>query len=87
MLTQNEINETILNKISCLMSLDVDNIDVFSAFDQIGLDSLSLAMLLIELEKIFKHDPFSEGKTLLSDIKNIKDIINIYVKNQTLLSR
>lgn len=87
MLTQNEIDEIILNKISRLISVDVDDIDVFSAFDQIGLDSLSLAMLLIELEQLFKYNPFSEGKTLLSDMKNIKDIINIYVKNQTLLSR
>lgn len=87
MLTQNEINETILKKVSKLISVDVEDIDVFSAFDQIGLDSLSLAMLLIELEQLFKHDPFGEGKTLLSDMKNINDIINIYVKNETLLSR
>ncbi|MGF6189882.1 acyl carrier protein [Serratia sp. 2723] len=87
MLTQNEISETILKKISRLISVDVDDIDIFSTFDQVGLDSLSLAMLLIELEKILKHDPFGEGKALLSDMKSINDIINIYVKNQTLLSR
>ncbi|MDN8600272.1 hypothetical protein Q0A17_12750 [Citrobacter sp. S2-9] len=87
MLTQQELRDIVLRKISNLITVDVDDINLTVALDQIGLDSLSLAVLFIELEQISGFDPFGEGRTLLSDIKNVNDIIKIYAKSQTTVSR
>ncbi|MCX8985931.1 phosphopantetheine-binding protein [Citrobacter portucalensis] len=81
MLTQQELRDIVLKKVSNLITVDVNDINLTVAFDQIGLDSLSLAVLFIELEQISGFDPFGEDRTLLSDIKNVNDIINIYAKN------
>lgn len=87
MLTQQELKNFLLNKISTLTSMDVNDIDLAVTFDQIGLDSLSLAVMFIELEEISGVDPFGEGRALLSDIRSINDIIDIYVINQVAESR
>lgn len=87
MLTQQELKDTILAKISNLISVSVNDIDLTATFDQAGLDSLSLAVLFIELEQLSGFDPFGEGVNLLSDIRNIQDIISVYLNTQQLTQR
>lgn len=82
MLNQEKIKYGVLNKVSELITVDVVDIDIKSNFDEVGLDSLSLAMLFIELEMLFGFDPLGEGNSLLSDIHCISGIIDIFTKNE-----
>jgi len=82
MLNQEKIEYGVLKKVSELITVDVVDIDIKANFDEVGLDSLSLAMLFIELEMLFGFDPLGEGNSLLSDIHCISDIIDIFTKNE-----
>lgn len=53
MLNQEKIEYGVLNKVSELITVDVVDIDIKANFDEVGLDSLSLAMIFIELEMLF----------------------------------
>lgn len=82
MLNKEKIKYGVLNKVSELITVDVADIAIKAPFDEVGLDSLSLAMLFIELEMLFNFDPLGEGNSSISDIHCISDIIDIFTKNE-----
>ena len=45
---------------------------------ELGINSLMLARLLIQLEGEFGVDPFVQGETALSDVRFVNDLIAIY---------
>ncbi|MFD9128011.1 phosphopantetheine-binding protein [Kitasatospora sp. NPDC059571] len=80
MLNQTQIRELIDREIRTLL-LDPDN-EAAAAEDsedliELGLNSLTLAQLLIELEMELGVDPFADGVSI-TDMRTVSDLVQAY---------
>ncbi|GHE61889.1 hypothetical protein GCM10014715_14300 [Streptomyces spiralis] len=80
MLNQTEIRELIEREIrSLLLDPDTDDADDDGSEDlvRIGLNSLTLAQLLIELETELGVDPFQDGVSI-TEMRTVSDLVQAY---------
>lgn len=51
-----------------------------SLLTDIGLNSLMLARLIVNLEQKFGHDPFSDGSHAIVDVHTVGDLVAAYCR-------
>ncbi|WP_181797592.1 phosphopantetheine-binding protein [Streptomyces sp. WELS2] len=78
MLNQTEIRQLIERQIQDLL-LDPDTDDGSEDLVRIGLNSITLAQLLIELETELGVDPFQDGVSI-TDMRTIDDLVQAYTE-------
>lgn len=79
MLTLN-VRSTVHDAIITLLGETDDDVDAITDDEQLihlGLNSLTLARLVITLESEFGTDPFSNGASM-TDIRTVSDLIGTY---------
>jgi acyl carrier protein len=80
MLTQQDVRTTVENEILALLmdrDPDTEPLSVDDALFEIGLNSLTLAQLLIQLEAEFGVDPF-DGESSITDMRTVGDLVEAY---------
>jgi acyl carrier protein len=86
MLTKEEVGPVVLDNITALLhELDLDEADIptvepTSTFPELGLDSLLLARLIIELGDALGVDPFDAEEASAADLRNVGDLVKVYEK-------
>ena len=81
MLTQTHILTVVDQKIRSLLLEDRDEVDVLTGLEQLhelGLNSLVLARLIIQLEAIFGVDPFVEEGAVIGNVRSVSDLVAVY---------
>jgi len=81
MLTQTHVQTMVEQEIRSLLLEDQDEVDVLTGHEQLhelGLNSLMLARLIIQLEAVFGVDPFAEEGVLIWDIRSMNDLVAAY---------
>jgi acyl carrier protein len=82
MLDKIEALNTVRNHIIDLLAeaeIEHGAIDGSEALNAVGLNSLLLARLIIQLEIEFGADPFAEGDLVISDVRTIAGLADAYV--------
>lgn len=85
MLTVNKTTDKIISTISDILGDDVEDdieITVDSSLTDIGLNSLMLARLIVNLEEEFGHDPFSDGSHSIVDVHTVGDLVDAYAEEK-----
>lgn len=57
---------------------DVPPIDGTSTFRDLGMDSLMLARLIIEVEDALGVEPFRTGEASVADLRTVGDLVRVY---------
>jgi acyl carrier protein len=84
MLTKEEVGTVVFDNITALVQeLDLEETDIpavepTSTFPDLGLDSLMLARLIIELGEAFGVDPFETEEASVADLRNVGDLVQVY---------
>ena len=80
MLTEKDIPDLVVRGITSLL-LDLDgesgDISMDDTLGAVGLNSLMLAQLLIQLEEEVGVDPFGEDLSI-ADVRSVGDLVNAY---------
>lgn len=84
MLTPSEVHQTVEEQIRSLLQEEGEELDdpltAETEVQQLDLDSLTLARLLLQLDETFGvENPFEENENL-ADVRSIGDIVGIYVR-------
>jgi len=64
-----------------LLELDEDDVPAIeptSTFADLGMDSLTLARLIIELEDAFGVEPFRSEEASVADVRTVGDLVGVY---------
>lgn len=80
MLKTHEVQEIVLNEIKAALLDQEDGLEELSLDDtlmQVGLNSLILAQLLIQLETELGVDPFESDRSI-TDMRTIRDLVDAY---------
>ena len=83
MLTNSEVRSTVLEEIEAVLTEDTDEATALNGHEdlhELGLNSLSLARLVIQLESAVGADPFAGGDTSIVDIRSVADLVASYEK-------
>ncbi|OFL64963.1 MULTISPECIES: acyl carrier protein [unclassified Brevibacterium] len=83
MLTVSRVTTDIMTTITDILGDGLDDdieITEDSALTDIGLNSLMLARLIVNLEQDFGRDPFSDGSHAIVDIHTVGDLIAAYAE-------
>lgn len=81
MLTQTDAGTVITREIEALIAEDHDETIVLTgeeSFGNLGINSLTLARLLIALEAVTGVDPFGSGDLAISDVRSVNELIAAY---------
>ncbi|RZS44444.1 phosphopantetheine binding protein [Herbihabitans rhizosphaerae] len=81
MLTQTDVRSTVLSEINTILLDVLDESTEFSGGDELyelGINSLALARLLIQLEAATGVDPFASEEVAVSDIRSVDDLVAAY---------
>ncbi|MGA2828020.1 MAG: phosphopantetheine-binding protein [Streptosporangiaceae bacterium] len=86
MLTTTAIGDIVLREIrALLLEEDFDEAPAISGethLHELGINSLMLARLLLQLETTLGADPFTRGDAAISDIRSVSDLIAAYQRAQ-----
>ena len=82
MLTPDAVGTRVTDQITSLLveldDEDVPEVEASSTFADLGLDSLSLARLIIELEDELGVEPFRSEEASVADLRSIGDLVRVY---------
>jgi hypothetical protein len=82
MLTKSDVAEKVRDELVLVVAEEADEtVDMTgaTALTDIGLNSLLLARLLIQLEVRTGIDPFGSGRAAIADVRTVDDLIGAYV--------
>jgi acyl carrier protein len=82
MLTRDDVGTLVTDHINALL-LEIDEDDVPAAeaghtFADLGLDSLMLARLIIELDDAAGVEPFRAADASAADLRTVGDVVRVY---------
>jgi len=81
-MTRDEIEKNVLNcirQVASDQSIDLEEMKFHHAIvEDLGFASLDVATLTAFLESTFKVDPFTSGMAVITEIRTIQDICNLY---------
>ncbi|MFJ1751579.1 phosphopantetheine-binding protein [Kitasatospora sp. NPDC088134] len=83
MLSTNDLLDLVRGQITDLLEeagVEHDGITGAEPLNAIGLSSLLLARLIIQLEMETGVDPFAEGDLVLSDVRSVAELADAYAK-------
>lgn len=81
MLTRIEVRSIVLEEIESLLLEDTDEVvrvNGQESIAELGLNSLTLARLVIQLESAVGADPFTSGDQALSDVGTVDGLVAAY---------
>jgi acyl carrier protein len=82
MLTPDDVGTCVTDHITTLLveldEEDVPEVEATSSFADLGLDSLSLARLIIELEDELGVEPFRSEEASVADLRSVGDLVRAY---------
>lgn len=81
MLTQTDVRAVVENEIRDLLLEDDYEVDTLTGQEELvalGLNSLLLARLLIQLEAALGVDPFADQTAVIWDVRSVDDLVTIY---------
>lgn len=80
MLTTSTIAEEVISRIRVILgdAIEEDPLTVNDSLTDLGLNSLMMARLIVDLERELRIDPFSDGSRSVTDIHTVGDMIDAY---------
>jgi len=73
--------ENVIRRIADERSLQLPELaDSTEIVDELGFSSLQVATLIANLEEEFGVDPFQDENVMISDVRTLKDLGDIYAK-------
>jgi acyl carrier protein len=82
MLTQDDVGTLVTGNINALLlevdEDDVPTVELDSTFADLGLDSLMLARLVIELDDALGVEPFQSAEVSAADLRTVGDVVRVY---------
>lgn len=83
MLTSHKIENDVIAEINEMIGDDIDDISLTkeTSLVSVGLNSLMLARLIVNLSEKFDYDPFNEGDYAIVDVHTVGDLVSAYSQN------
>jgi acyl carrier protein len=82
MLTQDDVGTLVTGNINALLleldEDDVPTVEAGSTFADLGMDSLVLARLIIELDDALGVEPFQTEEVSAADLRTVGDVVRVY---------
>lgn len=72
---------SIINQVAVQQGISIPAVESQMAFvDDLGFSSMSVAALLANLEDALEVDPFVDDDVMITDIRTVDDLCNVYEK-------
>ena len=84
MLTSHKIENDVIAEINEMIGDDIDDdisLTKETSLVSVGLNSLMLARLIVNLSEKFDYDPFNEGDYAIVDIHTVGNLVSAYSQN------
>lgn len=81
MLTEPQARTIVIDELRSVLGEDAEELDALTGTErlhELGLNSLTLARLIIQLEAAVGADPFSGGGPSIADIRCVDDLVRAY---------
>ena len=84
MLTSHKIENDVIAEINEMIADDIDDISLTkeTSLVSVGLNSLMLARLIVNLSEKFDYDPFNEGDYDIVDVHTVGNLVSAYSQNR-----
>jgi len=73
-----ETSDIVLHHLCEITSAEPGDLTLNQSIFELGMDSLSMARLFIQLEQAIGVDPFAEGTYSILDVQTIGDLVGVY---------
>lgn len=84
MLTSHKIENDVIAEINEMIGDDIDDdisLTKETSLVSVGLNSLMLARLIVNLSEKFDYDPFNEGDYAIVDVHTVSNLVSAYSQN------
>ncbi len=81
MLANPDVRTLVMEEIRTLLLEDADGVEALTGHEELhelGLNSLLLARLVIQLEAVVGVDPFAREDVAISDVRSVDDLVAAY---------
>ena len=85
MLTSHKIENDVIAEINEMIGDDIDDdisLTKETSLVSVGLNSLMLARLIVNLSEKFDYDPFNEGDYAIVDVHTVGNLVSAYPQNR-----